>query len=250
MAMDQEQSLNRLSHITTLWTLVRKAHEPGSGTGDAQEALMRRYSGSVHRYLLGALRDPHAADELFQEFSLRFIRGDFHRANPEKGRFRDFVKTSLFHLIVDYQKAHKRRPRQFSDNALEPAAPPSDPAECERVFLQSWRDELLDRAWLALADDSEQAGQLHYQVLRFRAENPECNSTQMAEQLTTKLGKKLTPESVRQTLHRAREKFADFLLEEVETSLEKPSAERLEQELIDLELLSYCRSALERRAKG
>ena len=247
--MDQEQSLNRLSHITTLWTLVRKAHKPGSDTGGAQEALMRRYGGAVHRYLLGALRDPHAADELFQEFSLRFIRGDFHRANPEKGRFRDFVKTSLFHLIVDYQKAQKRKPRQFSDNAPEPAAPPSDPADCDREFLQSWRDELLDRAWIALAEDSEQAGQPHYQVLRYRAENPGSTSTQMAEQLSAKLGKKLTPESVRQTMHRAREKFADLLLDEVETTLEKPTAERLEQELIDLELLSYCRSALERRAK-
>jgi RNA polymerase sigma factor (sigma-70 family) len=248
--MDQEQSLNRLSHITTLWTLVRKAHEPGTATGGAQEALMRRYGGAVHRYLLGALRDPHAADELFQEFSLRFIRGDFHRANPEKGRFRDFVKTSLFHLIVDHQKARKRKPRQFSDNAPEPAAPPADPASCEREFLQSWRDELLDRAWLALADDSDRNEQPHYQVLRFRAENPGCSSSQMAEQLSDKLGKKLTAEGVRQTLHRARDKFADLLLVEVETSLEKPSLERLEQELIDLELLSYCRSALERRAKG
>jgi hypothetical protein len=46
--MDPEQSLNRLSHITTLWTLVRKAHEPGS-TAHAQEEMMRRYGGAVHR---------------------------------------------------------------------------------------------------------------------------------------------------------------------------------------------------------
>ena len=52
---------------------------------------------------------------------------------------------------------------------------------------------------------------------------------------------------VRQTLHRARERFADLLLDEVIQSLDHPDAERLEQELIDLALLEYCRPALERR---
>jgi RNA polymerase sigma-70 factor (ECF subfamily) len=245
--MDVEQSLNRLSHIVTLWSLVKEAHAPGTSEHiHAQEALVRRYGGAVHRYLLGALRDPHAADELFQEFSLRIIRGDFHRADPEKGRFRDFVKTSLFHLIVDHQKREKRKPRQFAPEAPE-VADHSAPPDLDHAFLQSWREELLDRAWLALSEHSKEHGQPFYDVLRFRAENPGCTSTQMAEQLSLKLGRKLTADGVRQSLHRAREKYADVLLDEVEASLDRPSHERLEQELIDLELLSYCRSALERR---
>lgn len=249
--MDHDQSLHRLSHIETLWTMVRKAHQPGGDAHSvAQEKLLKRYGGAIHRYLLGAVRDSHSADELFQEFSLRFIRGDFHRADPDKGRFRDFVKTALFHLIVDHQKREKRKPRQFSDNAPEIADRTHDQAEADKAFVQSWRDELLDRAWLALAEDSQKQGQPHYQVLRFRAENPGCNSTLMAEQLSAKLGKKLTAEGVRQTLHRAREKYADLLLAEVEESLDQPTQERLEQELVDLELLSYCRSALERRGRS
>jgi RNA polymerase sigma-70 factor (ECF subfamily) len=249
--MDHEQSINRLSHISTLWTLVRRAHAPQSDdAGAALEALLCRYGGAAHRYLLGAVRDPHAADELFQDFSLRFIRGDFHRANPEKGRFRDFVKTALFHLIVDHQKRERKKPRQMTDEAPEPAASATDAADCDRQFLNSWRDELLDRAWLALAEGSHKTGQLHYQVLRFRAEHSGASSSEMARELSTQLGRKLSPESVRQTLHRAREKFAELLLADVEESLEKPQRERLEQELIDLGLLSYCRSALDRRAKG
>jgi hypothetical protein len=52
---------------------------------------------------------------------------------------------------------------------------------------------------------------------------------------------------VRQTLHRAREKFAVLLLDEVARSLQTDDLDRIEQELIDLGLQSYCRSALTRR---
>ena len=52
--------------------------------------------------------------------------------------------------------------------------------------------------------------------------------------------------TVRKLLHRARKLFADLLVEEVARSLGTPDAEPLEQELMDLDLLEYCRSALER----
>lgn len=42
----------------------------------------------------------------------------------------------------------------------------------------------------------------------------------------------------------ARDKFADLLVAEVASSLGHPSAERVEQELIDLGLIDYCREAM------
>jgi len=60
----------------------------------------------------------------------------------------------------------------------------------------------------------------------------------------------LTAAGVRQTLHRARVKFAELLVAEVGRSLETSMPDRIEQELIDLGLLPYCREALDCRAKG
>ena len=57
----------------------------------------------------------------------------------------------------------------------------------------------------------------------------------------------MTALGVRQMLHRARERFADLLVEEVAQTLGDPTDERLEEELIDLELYEYCRVALRRR---
>jgi hypothetical protein len=52
---------------------------------------------------------------------------------------------------------------------------------------------------------------------------------------------------VRKAIQRAHEKFADLLVKEVEESLDAPTAAELTEELRNLDLLKYCRSALERR---
>jgi len=241
--MDREQ---HLSHISTLWTLVRQAHADPADGGDARGALLERYSAAAHRYLLGALRDQEAADELFQEFALRFVRGDFRAADPDRGRFRDYLKTSLFHLIVDHQKRRQARALPLGPDVPEPAAPP-DPSDSERDFLNSWREGLMDRTWQALEELERQTGQPHHTILRLRVEQPLLSSADLAAQVGDRLGKAFTVDGVRQALHRAREKFTDLLLEEVAGSLREPSREELERELIDLGLWTHCRSALERR---
>ena len=113
--------------------------------------------------------------------------------------------------------------------------------------MESWCDELLARAWASLAAIEAATGKPYYAVLRFRADHEKMSSPQIAEQLGPQLGKPFTAAGVRQILHRAREKFADLLLEEVTHSLQTPTVEHLEEELVELGLLEYCRPALERR---
>jgi RNA polymerase sigma-70 factor (ECF subfamily) len=204
-----------------------------------------RYCGAVYRYLLGALRDPHAADDLTQEFALRLVRGDFQRADPGRGRFRDFLKTAVYHLIVDHHRRRSAEHLPLTEGAPEPTVGPSE-VESDRQFLAGWREELLGHAWRRLAAAEEETGQPYYRFLRYRAENPEARSADMARHFETEVGRALTAEGVRQTLHRARERFADLLLEEVSRSIQSAEADRLEQELIDLDLLPYCRPALGR----
>jgi RNA polymerase sigma-70 factor (ECF subfamily) len=244
--MDASQLNQRLSQINTRWSEIFQAHQ---GTGDAaasaQLALMKRYGGAIYRYLVASLRDPDLADDLAQEFAYRFLRGDFRRADPQRGRFRDFVKTAVLNLIVDYHRRQKSRPRPLPPEELEPVAPAAGPDH--PAFVESWRNELLERTWEVLARLQQQTGQPFHTVLRFRAEHPDLRSAQMAEQLTASLGRPVTADWVRQTLHRARGKFADFLLDEVEQSLEGPTREAVEQELSELGLLDYCQPALERR---
>jgi RNA polymerase sigma-70 factor (ECF subfamily) len=245
--MDSNEPDQRLNQIATLWTLVRRAHADAGEDGlAARHALLERYNGAIRRYLLGALHDADAADELAQDFAARFLHGDLRHADPERGRFRDFVKGVLFHLLADYHNRRARQPAPLSSN-FEPGESCSLSAEREREFLTAWRDELLSRTWSALEAHEKAHGQPYYTVLRFRADHPDLSSSQMAERLSVVLGKALTAAGVRKTLERARDCFADLLLEEIAQGLEGGSLDRLEEELIDLGLLEHCRSALERR---
>jgi len=248
--MKQENPPQRLSVISTVWSLVCRANRaPGEEANAAREQLLERYHGAVRRYLHKLLHDPDAADDIFQEFALRLVHGHLRGANPQRGRFRDFVKGTLFHLISDHRKQQRQWPGPLPADFDILAANPQE-MDDDRSFVQSWCDELLARAWTALAHSDETTGQPFYAVLRFRADHPEMRSPQLAPQLAARLGRPFTAAGVRQTLHRAREKFAALLLDEVTASLENPTAEQLLDELLELGLLDYCRPALEQRVLG
>jgi RNA polymerase sigma-70 factor (ECF subfamily) len=242
-----ENLSQRLSLIPTLWSLVRRAHQgPTGDVTSARQQLLERYGGAVHRYLRKLLHDADAADEVFQEFALQLLHGELRGADPQHGRFRNFVKGTLFHLVADYRKEQREWPGPLPVDSAALGGHREE-VESDRQLVESWCDELLARAWAALAQVEADTGQPFYAVLRFRADHPEMRSPQLAEQLAAQLGRPFTAAGVRQALHRAREKFADLLLDEVTHSLENPTAEQVVQELADLGLLDYCRPALERR---
>jgi RNA polymerase sigma-70 factor (ECF subfamily) len=244
--MDDETIASRLSRIATNWELLAGARE--AGTSDAWLPLFRRYQGAAYRYLLGAVRDPDAADDLFQDFAVRVVQGAFRGANPQRGRFRDYLKSALFHLIVDHQKRRRKRPWSLNQECHEPQVQVEETPSADAEFLHSWRDELLARAWAALENAERTGGLPYYTILKLRTENTELSSAEMAAELNRRLGSEpaFTETSVRKALQRARAKYADYLLDEVAHSLHGFRLDELEQELIDLGLLDYCRAALNR----
>jgi RNA polymerase sigma factor (sigma-70 family) len=208
--------------------------------------LMCRYAGAVHRYLLKALKDPDAADELDQEFALRFLRGDFRNSDPNRGRFRDYVKRAVQNLINDHYR-RKRPALSLDARTPEPTAADTGLPDFEQQFIESWRKDLLERAWDSLAELEKNTGQPYHTVLRSKVSHPDLTSDKLATQLSTKLKKSYSAGAVRQTLQRSREKYVDYLLTEVRASLHNPTRDEVEQELIDLNLLHYCRPFMKRR---
>jgi RNA polymerase sigma factor (sigma-70 family) len=237
----------RISQIHTLWTVVGQAGGDGTtrAINAAQEQLLERYGKAVYRYLLGAIRDTDVADELYQEFALRFVRGDLAGADPQRGRFRDYLKGVLSHLVGDHYRRKRKQPLALNPDFDPAAAAEEALAESDAAFQESWRNELLGRAWSALAQIEKQSGQPFHTVLQYRAAHPEARSEQMAIELSQQMAKQVNAAWVRQTLHRAREKFAELLLDEVLQTLRTPTMGDLEQELIDIGLIEYCRPALE-----
>lgn len=238
-----------LSQIQTAWSMVRRAHGDHTALHAAQRSLLDRYGGAVRRYALAALRDEEAADEVYQEFALRFVRGDFAAADPQRGRFRAFVKTVVYRLIVDFQRRKKRYYREgpMHSNLAEPMAADGDPTGDDAAFQAGWRDELLARCWQRLDAEEAASGKPHHTVLRYRVDHPEERSPELAAGLSQRLHKQVNAGAARVLLHRAREAFAELLLDEVMQSLADESLDSAEEELIELDLLEYCRPAFDRR---
>lgn len=229
--------------------MVYTAHGgPDQKQAEAQRALLARYGPAIQRYLLGALRDPTVADDAYQEFAVKFLRGDFRSASEEKGRFRNFLKVVLSRIVADHFRHQIRKPTQQMDSTIQ-VADDADSERREQEFVNVWRDELLTRAWSDLADEEGRTGKPWMQVLRLRVEHPEWQSADLANALAEKIGESVSPARLRVTLHRARERFSNFLISAVAETLRDSSLAAIEEELADLQLLQFCQSVLEQRKR-
>ena len=236
--MNQPETDERLSRIETQWTAILRAHGPaGESARSVRDRQLVRYSSAVYRYLFGAVRDADVAADLCQEFAVRFLRGDFHRAAPERGRFRDYVKVALINMVNDFHRARQAGPKPLVHDAAAPELPSEDD------FKAGWRHAILEQTWKSLAE----VNPTFHAVLLLRIENPEMPSGEVAELVGKKLDKPMTAENVRKALQRSHAKFAELMLDQVAESLEEPTHEDLEAELEALDLLRYCRTTLDQR---
>ena len=242
LCMSEAAAEHDLGMIPTPWPLVALAHAlPEDAAAEARRALVRRYIGAVSRFLIAVSGDRDAADDLSQEFALRVLRGDLRNADPRRGRFRDYLRAMLRRLAIDYRRGRVGRYRPLTADF-----PGSDSGteDLDRCFLENWRRELLDRAWESLELLQRETGRPYHAALRLKAARPGLRSPRLAGELGAELGRAVTAGGYRQTLHLARREFARLLLAEVRESLGYPPADQVEQELIDLGLIAYCRPEL------
>jgi DNA-directed RNA polymerase specialized sigma24 family protein len=231
----------RLSQLSTQWSLLAAAQrkDDPAAAREAQAELLPRYCPAVFRYLLGAVRDRAAAEDLCQEFAVRFVRGDFRHARPDKGRFRDYVKAALFHLVGEYRRGREGVERQvLFDSRL--AVRGRTPADGDEAFREACRRELLNRTWDGLADEYDGPPPTPYHALRRKADDPRATSAALADAFTTETGRAVTAANVRQLVHRGRERFAEVLRREVAADLGSADPAEVDAELADLGLLEYC----------
>ena len=235
----------RLSRLSTAWTLLREAHgDRSSVAGQAKLALIERYENAVFRYLLAATKDRNLAEDLFQEFALRVLRGSFQNVRPDKGRFRDYVRRTLINLVNDEHRRAKRQRAQELPDAIVTSAlkTPSD-----ADFDTHWREEILELVWKDLKSHENETARPVYSILQLKLSQPTADTKHLTTELNRQLGASYSEANFRKLLQRAREKFAGQLLDEISRSLETCSLSSIEEEVKELGLLSYCRKAIEQR---
>ncbi len=227
---------DRLTEIPTEWTLIRTAHAPGAdGEAVANEAavamerLIGRYHDAVGRYLKVKLRDEHLADEVSQEFWTKLLSRKLAGADPEKGRFRDYLRTILQRLIIDHFRGRKSLP-----------LPPGDLTDANATdadFDQVWRDSVIKRVWARLENYELATPKNRYStVLQLRVAHPDAPIEAIAELLGIHVGAEVRPDAFRKSLQRARSKFLELLIQELRDTIHPAEPEDIKAEIYELGL--------------
>jgi RNA polymerase sigma factor (sigma-70 family) len=238
---------DRLDRIATRWSLVRRAHDGTHTTiGDARRELVMRYSTAIRRYVRAIMRDEAEADEVAQDAVVRMLEGNFGGADPDRGRFRDLLKTAVRNMVRNrWRREGLRRGVDLDVQHVETSETDSPGEADDAEWLSSWRRATLDLAWSALEDyERNNPGSIDYTLLRLRSERPDDTSDELARRLSQRTGSEIRADALRQKLRRARRRFADFLLAEVADGLDQADGDAVEEELIALGLLEHVRDIL------
>jgi RNA polymerase sigma factor (sigma-70 family) len=221
---------SNLDRISTQWSQL-----------DNPEHFLMRYAPALRSYLMALLQDPHDADEVAQEFLLRVVEQGFVRADPGRGRFRDYLKTAIRNAALTVLRRKKGIPLEHVEQGL--ADHTAEQAEAE--WLATWRQCLLDKAWRGLESyQHRHPGNWAFTVLKSVVDRPQEDSTALAAHVSTVIGQSLRPEAFRKQLSRARHRFAELLVQEIAETLDPPTPEEIETELGELGLLEYVKDFL------
>lgn len=146
---------------TTRWSLIADACSEGEQARPALEQLCRDYRPPVLAYVRGHGHGRHDAEDLTQEFFVRFIeQGWYSVATPERGRFRALLLTAVRRFVQnsDAQRRAIKRGGDIRLVAFEDSTTAAAPGSPEQAFMQSWVAILLERARHRLHEEYQEAG--------------------------------------------------------------------------------------------
>jgi RNA polymerase sigma factor (sigma-70 family) len=214
---------------TTRWTLVLAAGDPHrKEAGSALVSLCENYWYPLYAYLRRRGYPADQAQDLTQEFFVRVLEGRYlDRADPERGRFRSFLLTSLKFFVADEadrQRAHKRGggalvPLEFSSGEERYQREPAHDETPERIFERRWALSVLDRVVDRLREEFVRHGRPeHFEGLKvFLLGQSDAPYATLAREMNTSEG------ALKVAIHRLRKRYRDLFRQEIADTVADPA---------------------------
>ena len=140
---------------TTRWTLVIAAADPRrTEARSALISLCEAYWYPLYAYVRRRGYPADQAQDLTQDFFIRVLEGRYlDRADPDKGRFRAFILTSMKFFLADEGDRHRAQKRggghvlslEISSGEERYQREPAHDETPERIFDRRWALSVLDR---------------------------------------------------------------------------------------------------------
>jgi RNA polymerase sigma factor (sigma-70 family) len=213
---------------TTRWTLVVAAGDPGRKEArSALVSLCENYWYPLYAYLRRRGYPADQAQDFTQEFFTRVLEGRYlDRADPEKGRFRSFLLSSLKFFVADEgdrQRAHKRGggqlvPLEFSSGEERYQREPAHDETPERIFERRWALLVLDRVVEKLRDEFVQHGRPEqFERLKvFLLGQSDAPYAALAREMNTSEG------ALKVAIHRLRKRYREVFRQEIADTVADP----------------------------
>lgn len=205
------------------------------------ETLCRSYWYPLYAYVRRSGHSHEESADLTQEFFAHLIgKGLLTRADPERGRLRNFLLTALQRFLRDEWRAQNRQKRggggvilSIDEATAEGlyAREPSHMDTPEKLYHRRWALTLLELTLSGLRDDYAQQnkGELFDVLKPALTEEPDAES---ATASGAKLG--LTPGAVRVAVTRLRARYRQRLLAEVAASMDVQTEVEVDEEIAAL----------------
>ena len=214
---------------TTRWTLVVAAADPQRKEArSALVALCENYWYPLYAYLRRRGYPADEAQDLTQEFFMRVLEGRYlDRADPERGRFRAFILTSLKFFVADEadrQRAHKRGggvlvPLEFPPGEERYQREPVSDETPERIFERRWALSVLDRVVERLRSEFVQHGRPeHFERLKvFLLGQSDAPYAALAREMNTSEG------ALKVAIYRLRKRYRELFRQEIADTVADPA---------------------------
>ena len=207
--------------VTTRWSIVLSAKEKGSpDSASALETLCRTYWYPLYAFVRSSGYSPHDAQDLTQEFFARLLAKDYLRVvDPEKGRFRTFLKMAVKRFLTNEWERVRACKRGGGQAHLVLDTTLMEARFQEQSVNSLTPDSLYDRQW-ALALLGEAMGRLEqeYRIWGKTLELETLKLHLMSERGTIPYGElalamRATEGAARVAVHRLRKRFRDLFRE-------------------------------------